>query len=200
MAASTPTPTAEPLDTYTLNMGPQHPSTHGVLRLKLTLRGERLVAVEPVIGYSHRAHEKMAENRSYAQFLPNTSRQDYLSGLIYNLAWVEAVEKLAGIPVPERALVARVILSEFNRISSHLLWIGAFLLDLGAATPFLYTFDDREAILFLLESPGPMASSAHGSGFISVDNDDPSAERCWRLSTAAGLSRDSYANWNVVPW
>jgi NADH-quinone oxidoreductase subunit D len=152
MSTSTPTPATEPLDTYTLNMGPQHPSTHGVLRLKLTMRGERVVAVEPVIGYAHRAHEKMAENRTYAQFLPNTSRQDYLSGLIYNVAWVEAVEKLAGIAVPERALVARVILSEFNRISSHLLWIGAMLLDLGAATPFLYTFDDREAITLLLES------------------------------------------------
>ncbi|HXY69626.1 MAG TPA: NADH-quinone oxidoreductase subunit D [Gemmatimonadales bacterium] len=140
------------LDTYTLNMGPQHPSTHGVLRMKLTLRGEEIVAAEPVIGYSHRAHEKMAENRTYAQFLPNTSRQDYLSGMIYNFAWVEAVEKMAGIAVPERALVARVILAEFNRISSHLLWIGAFLLDLGAATPFLYAWDDREAILFLLES------------------------------------------------
>ena len=146
------TPTADPLDTYTLNMGPQHPSTHGVLRLKLLLQGERVMGVEPVIGYSHRAHEKMAENRTYAQFLPNTSRQDYLSGLIYNVAWVEAVEKLAGIAVPDRALVARVILSEFNRISSHLLWLGAFLMDLGAATPFLYAFDDREAILGLLES------------------------------------------------
>ena len=140
------------LDTYTLNMGPQHPSTHGVLRMRLTLRGEQIVAAEPVIGYSHRAHEKMAENRTYAQFLPNTSRQDYLSGVIYNFAWVEAVEKMAGIAVPERALVARVILAEFNRIASHLLWIGAFLLDLGAATPFLYAWDDREAILFLLES------------------------------------------------
>jgi NADH-quinone oxidoreductase subunit D len=140
------------LDTYTLNMGPQHPSTHGVLRMKLTLRGEEIVAADPVIGYSHRAHEKMAENRTYAQFLPNTSRQDYLSGMIYNFAWVEAVEKMAGIAVPERALVARVILAEFNRIASHLMWIGAFLLDLGAATPFLYAWDDREAILFLLES------------------------------------------------
>jgi len=140
------------LDTYTLNMGPQHPSTHGVLRMKLTLRGEEIVVAEPVIGYSHRAHEKMAENRTYAQFLPNTSRQDYLSGMIYNFAWVEAVEKMAGIAVPERALVARVILAEFNRIASHLLWVGAFLLDLGAATPFLYAWDDREAILFLLES------------------------------------------------
>jgi NADH-quinone oxidoreductase subunit D len=152
MSTETPTPAAEPLDTYTLNMGPQHPSTHGVLRLVLTLQGERLVRVEPVIGYGHRAHEKMAENRSYAQFLPNTSRQDYLSGMIYNFAWVEAVEKMAGIPVPERALVARVILAEFNRISSHLLWIGAFLLDIGGWTPALYTWDDREAILFLLEA------------------------------------------------
>ncbi len=145
-------PSTEPLDTYTLNMGPQHPSTHGVLRMRLTLRGEQIVEAEPVIGYSHRAHEKMAENRTYAQFLPNTSRQDYLSGMIYNFAWVEAVEKFAGIAAPERALVARVILSEFNRIASHLLWVGAFLLDLGAPTPFLYTWDDREAILFLLES------------------------------------------------
>jgi len=145
-------PATEPLDTYTLNMGPQHPSTHGVLRMKLTLRGEEIVAADPIIGYSHRAHEKMAENRTYAQFLPNTSRQDYLSGMIYNFAWVEAVEQMAGIAVPERALVARVILAEFNRIASHLMWIGAFLLDLGAATPFLYAWDDREAILFLLES------------------------------------------------
>jgi len=145
-------PAAEPPDTYTLNMGPQHPSTHGVLRLVLTLRGERLVKVDPVIGYGHRAHEKMAENRTYAQFLPNTSRQDYLSGAIYNFAWCEAVEKMAGIPVPERALVARAIISEFNRISSHLLWIGAYLLDIGGWTPSLYTWDDREAILFLLES------------------------------------------------
>ena len=144
--------TPDSLDTYTLNMGPQHPSTHGVLRLKLTLQGERVLGVDPVIGYSHRAHEKMAENRTYAQFFPNTSRQDYLSGLIYNVAWAEAVEKLAGIAVPERALVARAILSEFNRISSHLLWVGAFLMDLGAATPFLYSFDDREAILGLLET------------------------------------------------
>jgi len=152
---TTPTPMADPsalLDTYTLNMGPQHPSTHGVLRLVLTLRGERLMKVDPVIGYGHRGHEKMAENRTYAQFLPNTSRQDYLSGAIYNFAWCEAVEKLGALAVPERALVARVILAEFNRIASHLLWVGAFLLDLGGWTPSLYTWDDREAILFLLES------------------------------------------------
>jgi len=150
--STTSSAATEPLDTYTLNMGPQHPSTHGVLRLKLQLRGERILGAEPVIGYGHRGHEKMAENRTYAQFLPNTSRQDYLSGMIYNFAWVEAVEQAAGIQVPGRALVARVILAEFNRISSHLLWLGAFLLDLGGWTPSLYTWDDREAILFLLES------------------------------------------------
>jgi NADH-quinone oxidoreductase subunit D len=149
---TTPIPPRELSDTYTLNMGPQHPSTHGVLRLVLTMRGERLVRAEPVIGYGHRAHEKMAENRTYAQYLPNTSRQDYLSGMIYNFAWCEAVEKMASIAVPERALVARVILAEFNRLASHLLWVGAFLLDLGGWTPSLYTWDDREAILFLLES------------------------------------------------
>lgn len=172
--AAAPENSLNPQDTYTLNMGPQHPSTHGVLRLKLTLRGERVIAVEPVIGYSHRAHEKMAETRTYAQFLPNTSRQDYLSGLIYNVAWVEAVEKLAGIPVPERALVARVILSEFNRISSHLLWVGAFLADLGALTPFLYTFDDREAILGLLETvTGSRLTYCTGRfGGLSKDLDD----------------------------
>jgi NADH-quinone oxidoreductase subunit D len=123
-----------------------------VLRLKVTLRGERAVAVDPVIGYGHRAHEKMAENRTYAQFLPNNSRQDYLSGVIYNQAWCEAVEKLAKIEVPERALVARVILAEYNRLTSHLLWLGSFLHDLGAVTPLVYCFDDREAILDLLES------------------------------------------------
>jgi len=141
-----------PLDTYLLNMGPQHPSTHGVLRLKVTLRGERALAVEPVIGYGHRAHEKMAENRTYAQFYPNTSRQDYLGGVIYSVAWAEAVEKLANIEVPERAKIARVILSEFNRLYSHILWIGFFLHDLGATTPLVYSFEDREAILNLLES------------------------------------------------
>jgi len=183
------------LDTYTLNMGPQHPSTHGVLRMRLTLRGEEIVAAEPVIGYSHRAHEKMAENRTYAQFLPNTSRQDYLSGLIYNFAWVEAVEKMAGVTPPERALVARVILAEFNRIASHLLWIGAFLLDLGAATPFLYAWDDREAILFLLESvTGSRLTYCTGRfGGLSRDLDPGFPERAREVLAKLRARWDEYA-------
>lgn len=187
-------PVTEPLDTYTLNMGPQHPSTHGVLRMRLTLRGEQIVVAEPVIGYSHRAHEKMAENRTYAQFLPNTSRQDYLSGMIYNFAWVEAVEKFAGIAVPERALVARVILAEFNRISSHLLWIGAFLMDLGAPTPFLYCWDDREAILFLLESvTGSRLTYSSGRfGGLNRDLDDDFPRRAREVLAKLKARWDEY--------
>ena len=138
-------------ETYFLNMGPQHPSMHGVLRLLLRLSGERILECEPVIGYAHRAHEKMAENRNYQMFLPNTSRVDYLGGMIYNLAYCQAIEKMLEIEVPERAEYIRVIVSELNRISSHLLWFGTFLLDLGGITPFLYTFDDREEILNILD-------------------------------------------------
>jgi NADH-quinone oxidoreductase subunit D len=139
-------------DTFSVNMGPQHPSTHGVLRLVLKMDGEYIESAQPVLGYLHRMHEKMAENRGYLQFLPNPGRMDYLGAMAFNLGYVTTVEKLCGIPVPERAEFVRVIAVELNRISSHLLWIGAFLADLGAFTPFLYVFDDRENILDVLES------------------------------------------------
>jgi len=139
-------------ETFVLNMGPQHPATHGVLRVKLVLDGEYIVEAEPVLGYIHRMHEKMGENRTWAQFMPNTGRLDYLSALSYNHGYVAAVERAAGIEVPERAEVIRVMTVELNRISSHLLWFGAYLLDLGGFTPLLYAFDDREQILDLLES------------------------------------------------
>jgi NADH-quinone oxidoreductase subunit D len=136
---------------FILNLGPQHPATHGVLRLKLTMDGEYITRAEPVPGYIHRMHEKMGENRTYAQFLPNTSRIDYLSAMHYTHAFVGVVERAAGIEVPRRAEYIRVITSELNRISSHLVWFGAFLLDLGGFTPLLYAFEDREKILDLLE-------------------------------------------------
>ncbi len=138
-------------ETYILNMGPQHPSTHGVLRIILKMDGEYILDAEPVLGYAHRMHEKMAENRTYIQYLPNLARLDYLSALLYNHGYVMAVEKLIGISPPPRAEYLRVIMVELNRISSHLLWLGAFLLDLGAFTPFLYAFEDREHILDILE-------------------------------------------------
>lgn len=139
-------------ETFVINLGPQHPATHGVLRVKLTMDGEYIVQAEPVLGYVHRMHEKMGENRTWAQFLPNTGRLDYLGALSYNHGYVQVVERAAGIEVPERAEYIRVITVELNRIASHLLWYGAFVLDLGGFTPLLYAFDDREKILDLLES------------------------------------------------
>jgi NADH-quinone oxidoreductase subunit D len=138
-------------DAFFVNLGPQHPSTHGVLRVVVKMDGEYIVSAEPVLGYLHRMHEKMAENRSYLQFLPNPARIDYPGALMFNLAHVATVEKLCGIEVPERAQYIRTITCELNRIASHLLWFGAFPADLGALTPFMYAFDDREQILDILE-------------------------------------------------
>lgn len=139
-------------ETFVINIGPQHPATHGVLRVKMTMDGEYILRAEPVCGYIHRMQEKMGENRTYAQFLPNTSRIDYLSAMTYTHAFVGAIERGLKLAVPPRAEYVRVITSELNRISSHLVWWGAFLLDLGGFTPLLYAFDDREKILDLLEA------------------------------------------------
>ena len=154
VATDNPAPAARPApqETFVLNIGPQHPATHGVLRVKMEMDGEYVVRAEPVCGYIHRMQEKMGENRTYAQYLPNTSRIDYLSAMTYTHAFVGVVERAAKIQVPPRAEYIRVITSELNRISSHLVWWGAFLLDLGGFTPLLYAFDDREKILDLLEA------------------------------------------------
>jgi len=138
-------------ETLILNMGPQHPSTHGVLRIVLRLDGEYIVEAKPVIGYLHRMHEKMAERKTWVQYIPNMGRVDYLNAMAWNWAYVGAVERLSEIRAPERAEYIRVIASELNRISSHLVWWGAYLLDLGAFTPIMYGFEDREYILDLLQ-------------------------------------------------
>src|SRR5690606_31371791 len=145
-----------------------------VLRLKLLLKGETIISAEPIVGYSHRAHEKMAENRNYIQFLPNTSRIDYLSGMIYNIGYCQAIERIMGIEVPERAEYIRVIVNELNRVSSHLLWYGTLLMDLGAFTPFLYCWDDRERILDILDSvSGSRLTYCYGRfGGLTMDVDD----------------------------
>ncbi|RPI75263.1 MAG: NADH dehydrogenase (quinone) subunit D [Ignavibacteriales bacterium] len=130
-----------------LNMGPQHPATHGVLRLLLRLDGETVMACVPELGYLHRGYEKMAENMSYYEFIPHTDRLDYLSPLANNVAWVLAVEKLAGIEAPPRAQYIRMIISEMTRIASHLVAIGALAMDVGALTVFLWTLREREKIL-----------------------------------------------------
>ncbi|OHE88857.1 MAG: NADH dehydrogenase [Verrucomicrobia bacterium RIFCSPLOWO2_12_FULL_64_8] len=140
-----------PQETFVLNLGPQHPAAHGVLRVLMTMDGEWITRAEPVIGYIHRMHEKMGENRTWAKFLPNTSRIDYLSAMHYTHAFVGAVERAAKIEVPPRTEYIRVITSELNRIASHLVWWGALLIDLGGFTPILYAFEDREKVLDLLE-------------------------------------------------
>ena len=134
-----------------LNMGPQHPSTHGVLRLILGLEGEVVKRVKPVIGYLHRNFEKHAENVTYPQVLPYTDRLDYLAAMNMELGYVLTVEKLLDIEVPERVQYIRVIMAELNRIASHQVAIGTFGLDVGSFTPFLFCFRDRERILDLFE-------------------------------------------------
>jgi NADH-quinone oxidoreductase subunit D len=134
-----------------LNMGPQHPSTHGVLRVILELDGEVVVKATPVIGHLHRGLEKLAEQMTYHQIIPLVDRMDYCSPLINNLGYVLAVEKLLGIEVPERAQVLRVLLCELTRIQSHLIWLGTHALDIGAMSPLLYMFREREEILDMFE-------------------------------------------------
>ncbi len=135
-----------------LNMGPQHPSTHGVLRLVLELDGETVVKATPDIGYLHRGVEKLAEHRTYEQFLPFTDRMDYVASTSNNLAYVQGLEKLAGVEVPKRAQYIRVILAELTRIASHLIWLGTHAMDLGAITPLFYAFREREALWDIFET------------------------------------------------
>lgn len=138
-------------DLMTLNIGPQHPSTHGVLRLKVKTDGEIISEVEPIIGYLHRCFEKHCENVTYDQVIPYTDRCDYIAAMNNNFGYAVTVEELMEIKVPERVEYIRVIVAELNRIASHLLALGAFGLDVGAFTPFLYMFRDRERILDLFE-------------------------------------------------
>ena len=139
-------------DTMVINMGPSHPSTHGVLRLVLRLDGEVVKSVQPHLGYLHRGMEKIAEGMTYNQFVPYTDRLDYLAPLSNNVGYILAVEKLLGITVPPRAQVIRVICCEIARISAHLLWLGTGALDLGAATVFFHTFRERETLYNIIEA------------------------------------------------
>src|SRR2546421_733481 len=142
----------QPVDTQmTISMGPQHPSTHGVLRLELVLDGESVVRATPDIGYLHTGMEKLFEYRKYQQGIVITDRMDYLNPLGNNLAYVMAVEKLLGLEIPERAQIIRVMFCELQRIASHLVWLGTHALDIGAMTVFFYCFREREKILNLIE-------------------------------------------------
>lgn len=132
-----------------LNVGPQHPSTHGVFRLIVTLDGEQIVDVDPVVGYLHRGTEKLAEGLQYTQIIPYTDRLDYIAAMLNNYALVHTVEYALDLEIPPRAEYLRIIVMELNRIASHLLFLGTYLLDLGAMSPFLYVFQERERIVQL---------------------------------------------------
>lgn len=133
-----------------LNLGPQHPSTHGVFRMVLTLSGEKITDVIPHMGYLHRGFEKLAERRTVVQYQPYPDRWDYLAAMFDEMAYVGACEQLLNLEVPPRAEYLRAIAMELNRVASHLLWLGTFLLDVGALSPFLYTFREREMLLDLM--------------------------------------------------
>jgi NADH-quinone oxidoreductase subunit D len=154
MAHLSPTPALEPGQdkTMILNMGPQHPSTHGVLRLLLEIDGETVVRMMPDIGFLHTGIEKTCEAKFYHQVVPLTDRIDYLCPLTNNLCYVLAVEKLLGIEIPPRAQWLRVMLNELTRINSHLVWLGTHAMDIGAMTVFLYCFREREDVLRLFEA------------------------------------------------
>jgi NADH-quinone oxidoreductase subunit D len=163
-------------ETMTINMGPQHPSTHGVLRLVLQLDGEIVVKAVPHIGFLHRGIEKLSEHRTYHQVLPLTDRLDYLAPMHNNLAYVLAVEKLLGITdlIPERAQVVRVMLAELTRLKSHLVWLACHALDIGAMTVFIYCFRERERIMDIYEkvSGARMTSNYFRVGGLSADLPD----------------------------
>ena len=178
----------------TLNMGPQHPSTHGVLRLALELDGENVVACKPIIGYLHTGMEKQAEYKTYTQSIPQTDRMDYIAPMSNNLAFCLSTEKLLGITVPERVQAIRVLLTELTRISAHCVWLGTHAIDIGALTVFWYTFREREKVLSIYDmvSGARMTSSYFRVGGLAMDIPEGFLARCEKFVDEMPAHVDEY--------
>ena len=180
--------------TMTLNLGPQHPSTHGVLRLVLELDGETVVNCVPHIGYLHTGFEKNMEAKTYHKAIPYTDRMDYLSAMIYNVAYVQSVEKLCGIEITPRCAYVRVLVSELQRLASHMVWYGTSGMDLGASTTFLYAFRDREDVLNFFEElcGGRMTTSYTRVGGMAADLTPGFEKRCKEWLNGLPAKIDDY--------
>jgi NADH-quinone oxidoreductase subunit D len=178
----------------TLNMGPQHPSTHGVLRVALELDGETVVRAKPIIGYLHTGMEKQAEYKTYTQSIPQTDRMDYLSPMSNNLAFCLAVEKLLDVEAPARAQAIRVLLTELTRISAHCVWLGTHALDIGAMTVFFYCFREREKVLSLYDHVcgARMTASYFRVGGLAMDIPDGFLDRCQKFVDEMPAHTDEY--------
>jgi NADH-quinone oxidoreductase subunit D len=183
-------------ETMVLNMGPQHPSTHGVLRVVLELEGETVIKAQPVIGYLHTGIEKNCEAKTYSQVIPLTDRIDYLAPLSNNLCYCLAVEKLLGLETPKRAQYIRVLLTELTRISSHLVWLGTHAIDLGAMSMFLYGFREREELqkIFEMVSGQRMMTSYFRIGGLALEPPPGWLDRVARFLDAFPARIDEYEN------
>lgn len=181
-------------ETMTLNMGPQHPSTHGVLRVALELDGENVVACKPIIGYLHTGMEKQAEYKTYTQSIPQTDRMDYLSPMSNNLALCLSAEKLLGVTVSERVQAIRVLLTELTRISAHCVWLGTHAIDIGALTVFWYCFREREKVLSIYDmvAGARMTSSYFRVGGLAMDLPAGFLDRCERFIDEMPAHIDEY--------
>jgi NADH-quinone oxidoreductase subunit D len=180
----------------TLNMGPQHPSTHGVLRVAMELDGETVVKAKPIIGYLHTGMEKQAEYKTYTQSIPQTDRMDYLAPMSNNLAFCLAVEKLLDVEAPPRAQAVRVLLTELTRISAHCVWLGTHALDIGAMTVFFYCFREREKVLSIYDQVcgARMTASYFRVGGLAMDIPDGLLERCRKFVDEMPAHIDEYEN------
>ncbi len=178
----------------TLNMGPQHPSTHGVLRVALELDGENVVACKPIIGYLHTGMEKQAEYKTYTQSIPQTDRMDYISPMSNNLAFCLSAEKLLDITVSERVQAIRVLLTELTRISSHCVWLGTHAIDIGALTVFWYCFREREKVLSIYDmvSGARMTASYFRVGGLAMDIPEGFLARCEKFVDEMPAHVDEY--------